>query len=60
MLEENFYFQMRHGVGVFAVYSLNKLAREEPYLAHSLLVERHDGTFQIGVHSPLAKPYGAE
>ena len=51
---------MRHGVGVFAVYSLNKLAREEPYLAHSLLFERHDGKFQIGVHSPLAKPYGAE
>ena len=39
---------------------INKLAREEPYLAHSLLIERHDGKFQIGVHSPLAKPYGAE
>ena len=40
---------------------INKqLAREEPNLAHSLLVERHDGTFQISVHAPLAKPYGAE
>ena len=40
--------------------SINKLAREEPYLAHSLLVEKHDGTFQISVRAPLAKPYGAE
>jgi len=24
---------------------INKLAREEPYLAHSLMVERQDGTF---------------
>ena len=39
---------------------INKLAREEPYLAHSLLVERQDGTFQISVRAPLAKPYGAE
>jgi len=39
---------------------INKLAREEPYLAHSLLVERQDGTFQISVRAPLVKPYGAE
>ena len=39
---------------------INKLAREEPDLAHSLLVERQDGTFQISVRAPLAKPYGAE
>ena len=39
---------------------INKLAREEPYLAHSLLVERQDGTFRISVRAPLAKPYGAE
>ena len=24
------------------------------------MVERHDGTFQISVRAPLAKPYGAE
>ena len=39
---------------------INKLAREEPDLAHSLLVERQDGNFQISVRAPLAKPYGAE
>ena len=39
---------------------INKLAREEPYLAHSLLVERQDGTFRISVRAPLAKPYGVE
>ena len=39
---------------------INKLTREEPYLADSLLVERQDGTFRISVRAPLAKPYGAE
>ena len=39
---------------------INKLTREEPYLADSLLVERQDGTFQISVRAPLAKPYGTE
>mgnify|MGYP001207069058 FL=1 len=46
----------RRVCGIF----INKLAREEPYLAHSLLVERQDGTFRISVRAPLAKPYGAE
>ena len=39
---------------------INKLAREEPDLAHSLLVERQDSTFQVNVRAPIAKPYGAE
>ena len=39
---------------------INKLARDEPDLAHSLLVERQDGSFQISVRAPLVKPYGAE
>ena len=39
---------------------INKLAREEPNLAHALLAERQDGTFQISVRAPLVKPYGAE
>ena len=39
---------------------INKLAREETDLAHSLLVERQDGSFQVSVRAPLSKPYGAE
>ena len=39
---------------------INKLARVEPDLAHSLLVERQDGSFQVSVRAPLSKPYGAE
>ena len=60
MLEEYLYFQIRHDVGVFAVHSLINFQGRNHILAHSLLVERQDGTFQISVRAPLAKPYGAE
>ena len=42
--------------GVFS----NQVAREAPDLAHTLLVERTDGTFLVGVRAPISKPQGAE
>ena len=39
---------------------INKLAKAEPGLTHSLLVERQDGTLAVSAHAPLSKPYGAE
>ena len=44
---------------VSGVYS-NQIAREAPDLAHALLVERKDGTFLVGVRTPILKPEGAE
>ena len=42
--------------GVFS----NHLARESPEQAHTLLVERKDGSFLVGVRAPIARPYGAD
>jgi hypothetical protein len=42
--------------GVFS----NHLARESPEQAHTLLVEREDGSFLVGVRAPIARPYGAD
>ncbi|MBC8259555.1 MAG: acetyltransferase [SAR324 cluster bacterium] len=42
--------------GVFS----NQIARQEPDLAHALLVERKNGSFLVGVRAPLARPLGAE
>ena len=44
---------------ISGVYS-NQVAREAPDLAHTLLVERKDGTFLVGVRAPISKPQGAK
>ena len=46
----------RRVAGVFS----NHLARESPEQAHTLLVERKDGSFLVGVRAPIARPYGAD
>lgn len=42
--------------GVFS----NEKARQQPGLAHALLVENHDGTFLVSVRAPLASKTGAD
>jgi len=42
--------------GVFS----NQRARDEPQIAHALLVENGDGTYLISVRSPLERPQGAD
>ncbi len=44
---------------VCGVYS-NQIAREAPAMAHALLVERKDGTYQVSVRAPFSRPFGAE
>ena len=46
----------RLGSGVFS----NQVTREAPNMAHALLVEKKDGTFQFGVRVSIAKPQDAE
>ncbi len=43
-------------VGVFA----NRVARQEPDLAHATLITNTDGTFLISVRAPLDNPQGAD
>lgn len=42
--------------GVFS----NQVAREEPSLAHALLVDNGDGTLLISVRAPVDRPHGAD
>ena len=46
----------RRVAGVFA----NQLAREEPDLAHGLLIEVAGGVFQVSVRAPLNRRRGAD
>lgn len=44
---------------VAGVYS-NSMAREEPDLAHALMVKNFDGSYLISVRAPLNRPTGAD
>lgn len=46
----------RRVAGVFS----NTLARQEPELAHALLMANNDGSLRISVRSPLSHRYGAD
>ncbi len=55
-LREGFRNDMSRVCGVYS----NQIAREAPAMAHALLVERKDGTYQVSVRAPFSRPFGAE